>query len=172
MKEVWKPVVGYEDWYSVSNKGRVRRETATYGTYPGKILKSSRHKIKGYYSIGLQKNKKRKTFRIHGLVADAFIGKRPKKLTINHKDCEKSNNYASNLEYMTLGENIKHSYENGRISVKGEKSGKSKLTEKNVYEIREIYSKGNSSYRKLAKMFGVVANAIKCVITRKTWKHI
>ena len=54
----------------------------------------------------------------------------------------------------------------------GEKIYNSKLTEKQVLEIREKYSRGGISYRKLAKEYGVSHYIIQCIINRKNWKHI
>lgn len=107
--EVWKDVVGYEGLYQVSNKGRV---------------KSLRNNIilscgisNGYASLRLSRNNKPKTFLIHHLVFEAFVGNRPKgrlngdwntKFVINHKDENRLNNKIENLEIITQSENIKY----------------------------------------------------------------
>jgi len=63
----------------------------------------------GYLSVKLNN----KNVSIHSLVAKFILGERPKDYVINHKDGNKLNNKASNLEYVTIAENIKHSVENG-----------------------------------------------------------
>jgi len=63
----------------------------------------------GYLSVKLNN----KNYSIHSLVAKFILGERPKDYVINHKDGNKLNNKASNLEYVTIAENIKHSVENG-----------------------------------------------------------
>ncbi len=63
----------------------------------------------------------------HQIIADRFIGKKPKGLTVNHKDGDKLNNRPENLEYLTIAENIRHAIENGlHISCTPEKMPKYK----------------------------------------------
>ena len=106
--EIWKPVVGYEGIYSVSDLGRVRGDKEYKGFFSGRILKPLYNQR--YFSVGLYKHGKQKSYRIHYLVITAFLGPRPKGKTINHKDGIKSNNRLSNLEYCTQKENIIHSH--------------------------------------------------------------
>ncbi|MFY8169560.1 MAG: HNH endonuclease signature motif containing protein [Candidatus Fonsibacter sp.] len=54
-----------------------------------------------------------KAITIHSIIAELFIGKRPKNLVVNHIDGNKFNNHPNNLEYVTIADNIKHSIENG-----------------------------------------------------------
>jgi len=49
---------------------------------------------------------------VHSIVAKLFLGERPPGLTVNHKDCNKLNNHPSNLEYVSIAENLKHAIEN------------------------------------------------------------
>jgi len=88
--EIWKEIKDYEGLYWVSNLGQVKNKK-------GKILIPEIRS--GYYSVNLCKNGKRVHFRIHRLVAEAFINN-PKKLPqVNHKDENKLNNQAENLEW-------------------------------------------------------------------------
>ena len=164
MKEIWKQIKGYEELYSMSNHGKIRRDRQSSGTQKGLILKSIENTY-GYLSVSLYKNKIQKVHRIHILVANNFIGKRPKNLQINHKDCNKENNYFLNLEYITQTDNIIHAYKNGLI--KG-----SKLTEKDVRKIRELYAKKKYNVMKLAKAFNTSETSIYNIIRKRTWKHI
>ena len=120
MKEVWKPVIGYEDWYSISNKGRVCRDMPRRFGRLGGLLKPTKD-TSGYYQVKFYKNGISKTFGVHRLLATAFIGEKPEGMQVNHKDTKKSNNYISNLEYLTQSENAKHAYRNGCYSKKGDK---------------------------------------------------
>lgn len=100
-KEVWSDVVGYEGLYRVSNYGRV------YSTIRGRQLSIFGHD-QGYRRVKLQG----KTYYVHILVAEAFIG-RPndgQRYVVNHKDENRSNNYVGNLEFVTHRENIVYSY--------------------------------------------------------------
>lgn len=103
MIEIWKDIVGYEGLYQVSNLGRIRNNSI--------VLKS--YTQFGYNSVGLWKDKKCKKFRVHRLVAQAFIPNPHNFPHINHKDENKTNNIVyvnpdksvdfekSNLEWCT-----------------------------------------------------------------------
>lgn len=101
MEEVWKNVVGYEGLYQVSSTGRVKN------TKTQKILKPWKNDA-GYFMIKLpSKQKKRgKSFRVHRLVAMAFIDNPNNLPFINHKDEDPSNNNVENLEWCTNAYNL------------------------------------------------------------------
>ena len=91
--ERWKPVIGYEQLYEVSSLGNVKNKK-------GKILKPS--KSTPYNQVTLiGKDKRKRSFTVHRLVAIAFIPNPNGYLYINHKDEDKRNNIASNLEWCT-----------------------------------------------------------------------
>jgi hypothetical protein len=111
--EIWKDVKGYEGSYQVSNKGNVKSLTryvkhSRGGTQilKGRILKKRSGKNNKYLSVSLLKNGKNKTFYIHFLVAEAFIGERPENKVIDHIDNNIENNKVENLRYCTQRENI------------------------------------------------------------------
>ena len=119
-EEVWKPVVGYEGFYEVSNVGEVRSLDRTtlrdnrHGRQPtkikGRVMKQGIRS--GYYYVNLCVNNKRKKRTVHSLVAEAFLclgggGE------VNHKDGVKTNNLVTNLEWCTRSENHKHALANG-----------------------------------------------------------
>lgn len=101
--ELWKPVVGYEGLYEVSDLGRVKRIKAAQGTRPGMILAPIEGK-RGYLSVHLHGSGARKLVRIHRLVADAFHGVSPLPL-VRHLDGNPKNNIPSNLAHGTAQEN-------------------------------------------------------------------
>lgn len=95
----WKDIKGYEGKYQVSNLGEVR--SLNYGgTNNTKIMKS-RTDCKGYKRIQLSKNGKPKTYKVHRLVAIAFIPNPNSLPQVNHKNEVKDDNRASNLEWCT-----------------------------------------------------------------------
>lgn len=97
-EEIWKDVVGYEGLYQVSNIGRVR-SLGHDKWHKGRILKPIIDGKGAYFYVGLFKNGKRKGESIHRIVATAFIPN-PKNLPcVNHKDENKQNNKAENLEW-------------------------------------------------------------------------
>lgn len=114
--EEWRDVAGYEESYSVSNLGRVRRDKQSKGARAGKILKTYKTK-RGYYYVSLSRARKdEKHHFVHRLVAAAFIGPCPKGKEVNHKQSsitDKGNNRISNLEYLTPMENTQDAKRRG-----------------------------------------------------------
>lgn len=112
--EIWKPVIGYNGIYEVSNMGRVK--SLNYlGHGVTKLLKPAN--CRGYLYVVLFKDGKSKTCRVHRLVYEDFYGSIPKYngfgdgntiYEINHKDENKSNNRLDNLELITHTENVNY----------------------------------------------------------------
>lgn len=152
MKEIWKDIEGYEGIYQVSNLGRVRSLDRKVWNYikKGRILKSHSNGH-GYQNVSLHnENKIEKHAYIHILVAKAFIPNPENKKEVNHKDFNKENNCADNLEWVTREENKKH-YRKSQYANKVEKeriSYFSNKTYKFIYEnknrILELYDKGQA----------------------------
>ncbi len=117
--EIWKPVVGFEGLYEVSNTGKIKslkRQRITKGNgitiSNERMLKPKINKF-GYSTVCLFKNAKRKYCMVHRIVAMAFIPNQYNKSEVNHKDGNKINNHVSNLEWNTSTENKRHAYETG-----------------------------------------------------------
>ena len=106
----WKPVQGYEGYYEVSSEGDIRRIKGGKGTRLGTCLKP-KTSSNGYLEVCLVKDKVRKSHRVHRIVAKAFLGESD--LHVNHKNCDKTDNRACNLEWVTRSENMQHAIENG-----------------------------------------------------------
>ena len=101
MKEEWRDIIGYEGYYQVSNLGRVRgidRIDSSGRLIKGKI-KNIRHTHDGYCITSLSKNNIKKNYRVHRLVAQAFIPNPNNLPEVNHKDENKDNNAVDNLEW-------------------------------------------------------------------------
>ena len=101
---MWKPVVGYEGLYEVSDQGGIRRILPSGKTRELKLWQSA-----NYYTVCLSNKCQRKTKAVHRLVADAFLVKPEKAEEVNHKDGNKLNNKVENLEWVTQRENMIHS---------------------------------------------------------------
>lgn len=101
MKEIWKPIKGYETLYKVSNLGNVK---SIYYNRKGIEYLVAQDLRRGYLRVALIKNGIRKYYSVHRLVAEAFIPNPNNLPCINHKDENKQNNKMDNLEWCT------HSY--------------------------------------------------------------
>lgn len=174
--EIWKDIAGYEGYYQVSNYGRVKSlkrwvlsKNNKKMPVKEKILKLQNDKD-GYKTVELNKNSKGIHFRVHRLVADAFIPNPENKPEVNHINGIKYDNLLENLEWNTDLENRTHAIETGLQVQKGIGNGRSKLTEEQVLEIRLI---GKSIFATiLAKKYNVSNTVIGNIIKRKSWKHI
>jgi len=106
MKEIWKDVKEYEGLYQVSNLGKVKSLQRNGTIKQDRILKQYIDKY-GYYYVGLR-NKKIKKFKVHRLVAEAFIPNKDNLVQINHKDENKKNNNVKNLEWCSAKYNVNY----------------------------------------------------------------
>lgn len=121
MEEIWKDIPGYEG-YQVSDFGRVRTHNKTTFTekhgvriWKNRILKYKSQNIRTGYRVDLWKNGKPHTMLVARLVAFTFYNQdiNNHKLTVNHMDGNRLNNKLSNLELITLKENIQHAFRTG-----------------------------------------------------------
>lgn len=122
MEEVWKDIKGYEGLYQVSNMGRVRSldRYVNHNYVNKKLIKSKIRKFStdkdGYKGVTLCKDGIQKTYKVHRLVAEAFL-QNPNNLPfINHKDEDKTNNRVDNLEWCTHSYNINYGTRNKKVS--------------------------------------------------------
>lgn len=120
--EIWKDIEGYEGLYQVSNLGRVRScdkivKSPRQASYfkNGRVLSQYLNRS-GYMYICLSKDGVHKTLRVHRLVALAFVNNHNGMQYINHKDENKANNKASNLEWCDQEYNINYGTRNERAS--------------------------------------------------------
>lgn len=160
--EIWKPVVGFERFYDVSNLGRVRSARE-------RILKSYVAR-NGYIKITLQGIRSSKGFTVHSLVAAAFIGERPTGYHINHLDGDKTNNRADNLAYCTPEENELHASALG-LKARGSRNGQSRLSESDVRDIKRRLKDGEQPTT-IAADFGVRRATVYAIMEGKNWSHL
>jgi hypothetical protein len=175
--EKWRKINGY-DFYWVSDLGNIKSETRIVTKKNGlqqkvqsRIMKPkiSKH---GYFRIGLvDKDGKQKFYQFHRLVLITFAGLNEAKTQVNHIDGNKSNNSLCNLEWVTSSENQRHAHLIGLKSQKGEKHTQSRLTEKQVLEIRQSLNNGVKQ-RILGEKYGVKRSYISEIKTKRVWRHI
>jgi len=166
LPEEWLPVKGYESFYLVSDRGRIRSLRR-----PGLILRPCTNRG-GYPQIVVYGNKTKNSICVHLVVARAFLGPCPKGMECHHIDGNKANNNVDNLRWVTPKENSQHAVSSGLHKFhRGEKHHKAILTKSEVIKIRKLH-KQNVSYRKIAKSFGVSRGCISSIVSGKNWAHI
>lgn len=114
MSEHWRPVVNWEGFYEVSNKGRIRTvarhitvpRTGRSWWKPSQLRKPFRSSAVGYLSVNLRADGRTQMKRIHVAVLEAFIGPRPAGMVGCHNDGNRDNNMPSNLRWDTPAANI------------------------------------------------------------------
>ena len=144
----WADVSGYEGLYSVSTEGQV---------YTHKYKKFLKPRSKrGYLNVSLSKNKKRKEFRVHRLVAIAFISNSENKEQVNHIDGDKNNNKVNNLEWVTQSENITHSYNLGLHSTIKKPY---KMTENKISQLKSMLEE-RTTLKEMARILEVSVSTI------------
>ena len=168
--EIWKDVKGYEGLYEVSDLGQVRNARTM-------LLLSVHERSKGRkyssMSVGLFKNGKQRQVSMHRIIAFAFIENEDNKPFINHKDGNPRNNQLGNLEWCTAKENSQHASRSGLLRpMRGEDCGTSKLKERDVLRIKEMYKTKKYRQWELGKMFGVGQDQISRVISGDNWKYL
>jgi DNA-binding transcriptional regulator YiaG len=160
----WRNIPGYEDLYQVSNTGLVKKLTRKTANLNQKRTDNGQ----GYYTVRLTKNRKSRNCRVHRLVAEAFIPNPFNKPEINHKNCDKTDNSAGNLEWCTTKENHHHAAING-LTTQGEKNYNAKL---NAFQVRVIRKCPDLTQLELAEIFNVTSPTVNQIVLRKRWKHV
>lgn len=158
--EIWRGIiykgVDYTSHYKISTQGRVIG-------FKGRYLNPAKTG-QGYYYVCLCKDKNIVSAKVHRLVAEAFVPLVTGKEQINHIDGDKLNNWANNLEWCTHKENMKHRDIMG-LTPRGEKHGRSKLTEINIEDIRA----STLSRKEIAVKYGMSYSHISAIINRTKW---
>ena len=170
--ETFRNIKGFEDLYKISNTGKVislpRKKGIVFRTHS--ITLKQKTTRNGYKVVVLTKNNTTKHTSVHRLVADAFVhGKTSQKYCVNHKDGNKTNNNAKNLEWCTPKDNIIHAWRIGLINsnnIQGEKHGHAKITNVQAMEIL----KSNKTYTELSNIYKISKTSICNLRKQKTWK--
>jgi hypothetical protein len=163
------PVAEYQHLYQVSDLGRIRRLV-------NKRVRRLTCGKDGYEYCTLRAGGRCRNLLVQRLVVVAFIRPfLPGEVTA-HRDGDRENNRADNLEIVTPRESMHHAIRTGWRDNKGEKHYKAVLTEVQVREIRRLHAGGSRvggmSYAALAKRFGVSTGAVEAVTQRRSWRHV
>ena len=163
--ENWKPVVGFEDRYEVSDLGRVKSLNYRGSTMKIRIMKATPN-YAGYLVITLGKDHKQ--YRVGRLVLESFVGPCPENQECCHDDGDRGNNKLNNLRWGTSIDNGNDKRRHG--VAKGMRNSNSKLTENDVIDIRN----SPVGFLELAKKYGITHQQIRNIVLRKRggWDHL
>ncbi|MFY3311567.1 MULTISPECIES: NUMOD4 motif-containing HNH endonuclease [Achromobacter] len=167
--ETWRPVARYEGRYEVSDLGRVR-SLSEYRTTSGGVLKPWVQN-RGYQYVSLRSpGGVKKTFAVHRLVLEAFVGPCPNGCQCAHGDGDPTNNRVENLRWASAAENIADRTAHGR-TYRGEGNASAKLDRFTVKTIKQLANAGISAYA-VARLACVHPDTIERIWRGETWSHI
>lgn len=176
--EIWKPCEEAPGVLEVSNLGRVRtldRESRVFsrkrnGKPQGEYTQFRRGQIlspcvanHGYLEIAVMVQGKRTKYRVHRLVAKAFVDGYFDGASVDHKDCNKMNNRWDNLEWVSLAENTRRQWESGLVNLRGELAPGAKLTNLQAHAVAVLYD-NNFPPSQIAEWFGVSSAAVYKIV--------
>ena len=174
LEEEWRPIPGYVGLYEASNKGQIRSAIGKITSnakcpvrrWKQRILKPKKGKRNGCdsidYRVSLWKDGKEKTLLVSRLVAMTWCDGYENELTVNHIDGNPRNNNPNNLEWVSIGENIRKGFEIGLfdkvrkhcvlVDAKGDEKTFNSLSDASLYLGRNVGYLSNCMKRgKLAK---------------------
>lgn len=179
--ERWRPVVGWENDYQISDHGRIRSIDRLINDGKGGLRKMKGRILRGYVSAGgyhqinFFRNARYYPKLIHRLILEAFVGPCPEGMECCHNDTDKNNNVIGNLRWDTHSANINDTLRAGKKigkSKPGETHHMSKLTDEKVRYIRAAFASGDKTYQELADELNVSKGAIAFVVRRVSWQHV
>lgn len=174
MGETWREISGYEGLYEVSDLGRVRSLDRTCGhRWGGVAVKRGMIRAQpldkdGYPHVVLSREGRLSTKKVHRLVAQHFVANPEGHTEINHRDSNKANARADNLEWCSRRENQVHAASNGAFGGTTNPKRAKKLTAASVAEMRGGFASGES-LEQLAARFGVSKATASRVVRSLIW---
>jgi hypothetical protein len=164
--DYFRPIPGNRDGNAlVDRDGRVWKVSTGY------VLRSKRSDIKSpYYNVGIMVNGKTKSFLVHQLVLEAFVGPRPKGYHACHNDGNPHNNRVDNLRWDTVWANMKDRTDQGG-TLMGSAHGSAKLVESDISEILRLYREG-VRVSVIARKYPLAPRSVWKIVKGETWKHV
>lgn len=175
--EIWKPVVGYEGLYEVSDQGRVRslpRVVENKGRWKrcksrvhGRMLDPTQDDS-GRLSVMLSRDGKARRYKVHRIVLNTFVGPRPPGMECRHfPDRDQKNNRLTNLSWGTHIENELDKVVHGTL-MRGEYHASSKLTADDVGRIFALRESGFLQ-REIGAQIGICQSHVAAILAGRKW---
>lgn len=163
-------ILGVE--YIVSSDGHIySTHNIGNGKYHKEIKQRKNHD--GYMEVTVGPNTFRTTRRVARIVAEAFVPNPNNLPEVDHIDDIRDHDEASNLQWVTHQENVaKIPFVRGSQARRGERNGRSKVTEEIVVKLRNRYENNNEKISDLSKSFGLPYSTVFNIVNYKTWKYL
>lgn len=163
---MWKPVVGYEGLYEVSDLGQIR-------SLVRKRIRKLASTRDGYCVVGLWKNKSVKLKPVHRIVLEAFIGPCPAGMESRHfPDNSRSNNQIANLSWATKAVNSADKKYHGTVHrPSGITNGCAKIDEDGARKVSTLRDSGRTQ-QEIANIVGISRTQVRNILTGRKWSHI
>lgn len=168
-----KPIPNFPGYFATID-GQIWSEPKRQNHKIGKFLKPALHRNR-YFRVVLCKNKKNYNCLVHRLILEAFVSSCPPGMEGCHNNGICIDNNLSNLRWDTRSNNAQDAVKHGThrsANQNGEKNSLSKLTEKEIKEIRKLYKSEKFIQQQLADKFNVSKSNISRIVRRDMWKHI
>lgn len=171
--EIWRDIEGYIGLYQVSNRGNVKSmarsvKVRSNGSKYNKSRILKQNNTRGYTQVGLSKKGNAKSYRIHRLVANAFIENPDQKKEVNHINEIRNDNRVENLEWCTRIENAHHT-----INRSPHKKKTWRTSEHSKLDIPKILTAitldGHMQRKKIAEAFNVPSMVISNLLVGRTY---
>lgn len=171
MTEIWKPVPDWENFYEVSDCGNVRStdrwmpKSNNKGCYlkKGIVLKPGKNST-GYFTVNLKVGRKRRTYKVHILVALAFLTKEPHHECVRHLDGDYLNNSLSNLALGTLKENSEDTIRHKRST--------RHFSDEEIFWIRQKFIVNKLTVNQIAETIDVSKHVIWNICHFRRYEHV
>lgn len=177
-KEVWEDVIEFKGMYKVSNLGRVKSlQRYVKNNSQGSLrllherIVSQKKERHGYMAVNLSSPDYHRYIRVHVLVLEVFVGKRPHKSCVCHNDGNKQNNKLNNLRYDTYSANAKDRIRHGtvpKIDIRCEKHPRARFRNADVVFMRYLLNNGISR-EIIEKMYKVGRHQLYMIFSGRQW---
>jgi hypothetical protein len=184
--ELWRPIVGWESLYEVSNIGRVRSLDRIRALRMRQIPPGTMRHIKGrivhgrllgpkghaqYWKVLLNDEGRKEVRFVHHLVLEAWVGPRPEGHVTNHRNGDSTDNRVENLEWCTYSHNNQHAIDTGLRKMRGEQNPRARFTVEDIVTMRRLYDNGMTA-TEIARQYKASVPGVWDIVKRNVWKHV